>query len=78
MVAVLAAWAALPGRSSAAIARGRSRRAAALASPRARVAGLAFAIVEGADRAWLLARAGGTPLALPVADGVRVPARTRA
>ena len=37
------------------------------------LAGLAFALVEGTDRLWLLARAGGTPLSLPVADGALVP-----
>jgi hypothetical protein len=57
LVAVLAAWAMRGPRLLAVLA----------------ATGLAFAIVEGADRAWLLARAGGTPLALPVADGVRVP-----
>jgi len=65
MVAVLAAWAApalRPPRAPIAAA------AAAIAC-----AALTFAVVEGADRAWLLARAGGTPLDLPVADGVRVP-----
>ena len=66
MVAVLAAWVApalhRPWASIAAVS-------AALAC-----AALAYAVVEGADRAWLLARAGGTALALPVADGVRVPA----
>ncbi|MGI8781391.1 MAG: hypothetical protein ACR2L8_14730 [Solirubrobacteraceae bacterium] len=66
MVAVLAAWAAPElGRATAAGA------GAALA-----LAGLAFAVLEGADRVWLVARSGGTPLSLPVADGVRVPERT--
>jgi hypothetical protein len=66
MVAVLAAWAApaLSRRAAAPVAAG----AAALA-----LAGLAFAVVEGADRLWLVLRGGGVPLQLPVADGVRVP-----
>ena len=66
MAAVLAAWAAPAlGR------RGIAGAAAAVAA-----AGLAFALVEGLDRLWLVARDGGTPLDLPVADGVRVPERT--
>ena len=63
MVAVLAAWAA------PALERGRLAAAAAVVA----LAGLAFAVVEGADRVWLLLRGGGVPLSLPVADGVRVP-----
>ncbi|HEX6022293.1 MAG TPA: hypothetical protein VFZ00_09875, partial [Solirubrobacter sp.] len=60
LVAVLAAWAVRGPRLLAAVA----------------VAGLLYLVVEGADRVWLLARAGGTALSLPVADGVRVPERT--
>jgi hypothetical protein len=67
MVAILAAWAvpalvaprALPAAAAAVVA----------------LAGLGYALVEGADRLWLLARAGGTPLSLPVADGALVPER---
>ena len=86
LVAVLAAWAA-PALGRAAvevprIARGRSTAPRGGGGPAARVAaalavaGLAFAIIEGADRLWLVARAGGTPLELAIADGARVPART--
>jgi len=64
MVAVLAAWAAPPLDRPAAA----SGAAAAVA-----LAGLAFAVLEGADRFWLLLRGGGVALSLPVADGVRVP-----
>jgi hypothetical protein len=60
LAAILAAWAARGPRLLAVLA----------------VAGLGYAIVEGADRLWLVARAGGTPLTLEVADGVRVPERT--
>jgi hypothetical protein len=59
LVAILAAWAARGPLLAAVIA----------------VAGLGYAIVEGADRLWLLARAGVTPLSLPIADGARVPER---
>jgi hypothetical protein len=83
MTAILAAWAA-PALGGAAAAGGsaadtagprpaRRPRAAAVAGAVA-VAALAFAVVEGADRVWLVLRGGGTPLALGVADGVRVPA----
>jgi hypothetical protein len=65
MIAVLAAWSAPPRRPPAfAVAAGVA------------LAGAAFALVEGADRAWLLVRGGGTPLDLPVADGALVPERT--
>jgi Glycosyltransferase family 87 len=68
MLGVLAAWSArelvgFPRRPTAAAG------AAALA-----LAGLGYAVVEGADRLWLVLRGGGVPLSLPVADGVRVPA----
>ena len=56
-----------------------ARRAAAAAGAAAAVAaaGLAFARRRGRSTAlWLVARDGGTPLDLPVADGVRVPERT--
>ena len=67
MVAVLAAWAA------PAIARRGTRLAAGAAA--LALAGLAFAVLEGLDRVWLVLRGGsGAPLALRVADGVRVPA----
>jgi hypothetical protein len=71
MVAVLAAWAA------PALERRDGRRHAAGAAVAAALAlaGLGFAVVEGADRAWLVLRGGGEALSLPVADGVRVPAR---
>jgi hypothetical protein len=67
MVAILAAWAA------PALAVPRALPAAVAAT--VALASLGYALVEGADRLWLLARAGGTPLDLPVADGVRVPER---
>ena len=66
MTAILAAWA----------APALGRRSVAGAASAVAVAGLAFAVVEGLDRLWLVARAGGTALDLPVADGVRVPAAT--
>jgi hypothetical protein len=65
MLAVLAAW--------AAPALAAPRRLPAAAAATVALAGLGYALVEGADRLWLLARAGGTSLELPVADGVRVP-----
>jgi hypothetical protein len=64
MVGVLAAWAA------AALRRSRAATVAAAVA----LGALGFAVVEGADRVSLLLRAGGEPLDLPVADGVRVPA----
>jgi hypothetical protein len=67
MVAVLAAWAA------AALAAPRALPAAIAAA--VALGGLGYALVEGADRAWLLARDAGTPLDLAVADGVLVPER---
>jgi hypothetical protein len=73
MAAILAAWAAPAVRGGAA---GRRGAAAARAAAAVALAGLAFATAEGLDRVWLVARAGGTPLDLPVADGVRVPAAT--
>lgn len=88
MVAVLAAWAAqpvarrarAPGSTAPAeptpSAPARSSRATAVAATAAlALAGLGFALVEGTDRLWLLARGGGTPLSLPVADGALVPER---
>ncbi len=60
LVAVLAAWAVRGPRLLATLA----------------VASLVYLVVEGADRVWLLAGAGGTPLSLAVADGVRVPEAT--
>jgi len=56
MVAVLAAWATRAGRVATVVA----------------VAVLAYMVVEGADRRWLELRRDYVPLALPVADGVRV------
>ncbi len=69
MVAVLAAWAA------PALEPRDGRRAAGVVAAALALAGLGFAVVEGADRAWLVLRGGGVTLSLPVADGVRVPAR---
>jgi hypothetical protein len=66
MAAVLAAW----------VAPELGRATAAGVAAAVALGGVAFTVLEGADRVWLLARAGGTPLALPVADGVRVPERT--
>ena len=73
--AVLAAWAAPALRR--ALRRRGSRAACGGAAPcarasRSRSSEVAFAIVEGVAALAACAR-GGTPLALPVADGVRVP-----
>jgi hypothetical protein len=72
MVAVLAAWAAAAARPQP---PPTPRATAAAAAALVALAGLSFALVEGADRLWLLARAGGTPLSVPVADGALVPER---
>jgi hypothetical protein len=66
MVAILAAWALSDRR----VLRGVPAALAGLA--------LVFAIAEGLDRRWLVLREDTVALDLPVADGVRVPARQAA
>ena len=82
MVAVLAGWAARAPRGWAAPAlvrrAGPGGGAPAAGAAALALAGVAFAVVEGADRVWLVLRGGGVPLSLPVADGVRVPRPRRA
>jgi hypothetical protein len=89
VASVLVAWALAPGSEHAApAAPGVPRRAGlaarAIAERSARplavvaVAVLAYAIAEGADRRWLELRRDYAPLALAVADGVRVPKADRA
>jgi hypothetical protein len=67
MVAVLAAWA-LPS-----LREPGARPRLAAAATAVALAALGFLALEGADRAWLVLRGGGEPLALGVADGTLVP-----
>jgi hypothetical protein len=81
VAAVLVGWA-VSGRAAPSV-RGPAgaRTIAARSGPVVALLGvavLAYAVVEGADRRWLELRRDYVPLHLPVADGVRVPARDRA
>lgn len=81
LVAVLAAWVvgeaprapAVPGTVPA--ARRLPRRGWRLVPVALAGLALAYAIVEGLDRRWLVLRQDTVALHLPAADGVRVPAR---